>query len=297
MNYTEKSATYHFEKKRSMSDINVRGKCTQVVVLDLLPDTPINKIFEEIFDAVSKSTKGVTAVRHRISSARQLEQVMIQVAEDEELPIVHIDGHGCDEGILISESGEICKWKDLHQLLRPVNVKLQCRLLVLYSTCFGAYACMGTDFEDEAPFLGTIGFTSEVSENDAIEFYRDFYSQLDDIGFIDELIKKCRNHEQTKLSTIHWYFMNGIEEYIKLPPKEIRRKLFESTKLLQKQLREAGRYISTAKVNKLVLEQTTISGRKKLFIDAAKKFFMYSRNPQIYREFEVEESIQRMGSR
>lgn len=280
-----------------MSDINVKGKCTQVVVIDLLPDAPLNKIYEEIRDALSANTKGIKTVRYRISSASQLEQVMNQIAESDELPIVHIDGHGCDAGILIGgEAGDIYKWEDLHQLLRPINVKLQCRLLVLYSTCYGAYACMGTDFEDEAPFLGTIGFIREVSENDAIEFFRDFYKQLDNIGFVDELVKKCRNNEQVKLFTMHWYFLNGVEAYINLPVIEIRTKLFKSTKILQKKLKASGKFLSTAKARKIIMEKTSVSGRKMVFLVAARKFFMYDRYPEIFIDLKVEELIRKINT-
>lgn len=74
------------------------------------------------------------------------------------IPILHISAHGFKDGIQLS-SGEILEWRQLRELLIPVNKALSGALIICMSTCegySGQRMAMVTDSDDQ-PFFAIIG--------------------------------------------------------------------------------------------------------------------------------------------
>jgi hypothetical protein len=90
------------------------------------------------------------AVHHGVLEAMQ--------NNPESLPILHISAHGFSEGIQLT-SGEILTWRELRELLVPVNQALGNCLLVCMSTCegyAGSRMAMYPESEDH-PYFAIIG--------------------------------------------------------------------------------------------------------------------------------------------
>lgn len=66
------------------------------------------------------------------------------------LPILHISAHGTGEGMALS-NGEFITWRELRDLLEPINRALNGFLIVCMSACKGYSACRMAMSEENSP--------------------------------------------------------------------------------------------------------------------------------------------------
>jgi hypothetical protein len=92
------------------------------------------------------------------------------------IPILHISAHGFSEGIQLS-SGEIIEWRQLREMLIPINRALEGCLVVCMSTCegySGSRMAMVIDSE-EHPFFAIIGNGSKPTWPETAVGFATFY--------------------------------------------------------------------------------------------------------------------------
>jgi hypothetical protein len=94
-------------------------------------------------------------------------------------PILHLSAHGGKPGIQLS-SGEVITWRDLRQLLVPINQSLQGMLLLCMSACEGYSACQMVMEEGEAPhpYFAMVGNPGKPTWSDTAVSYLSFYHLL-----------------------------------------------------------------------------------------------------------------------
>ena len=89
---------------------------------------------------------GIPAVSRLVVSGSALEAAFVvgmrETMEEysDHVPIVHISAHGSDDGIGLTD-GTLVSWRNLREMLKPINAALDGNLLLCMSACHGAAAC------------------------------------------------------------------------------------------------------------------------------------------------------------
>lgn len=100
-----------------------------------------------------------------------------QMAEQQKVFSIHFVAHGNSSGIGIGNSSEIVTWADLRQHLCDINDRMQKRLIVNMTSCFGLHGIKITEpHKDGSPFFGIIGTKESIAFSEALEASKGFYA-------------------------------------------------------------------------------------------------------------------------
>lgn len=105
---------------------------------------------------------------------------------------LQIETHGADEGICLS-SGEIVKWSELYDLIRPINIKIGHLLLLVLSMCKSIALISNINLEKRAPYRAVICTTRTMYPDELYDgfmaFYDKFFNLLDIGNAVHDLQK------------------------------------------------------------------------------------------------------------
>ena len=109
---------------------------------------------------------------------------------------IQIETHGCDEGIGLN-NGEILKWKDFYDIIRPLNIKTGHLLFVVMSMCKSISMISAIDPEKRAPYRAFICTTRVVTADEIyrgfLAFYDKYFNLLDIAQAINALQEEIRD--------------------------------------------------------------------------------------------------------
>jgi hypothetical protein len=111
-------------------------------------------------------------------------------------PLLHLSTHGSNEGVLLT-SGERMTWKELRELLSPLNRRLSGHLVLCMSSCFGYQAIQAAMTKGDLPFCLIIGHKGKPKWSEAAVGYLAFYHALArgaDIKEAIEALKKASHN-------------------------------------------------------------------------------------------------------
>jgi hypothetical protein len=94
-------------------------------------------------------------------------------------PVLHISAHGFEEGIGLS-NGEVLRWHELKDLLRPINRVLKGYLLVCMSSCkgySGIRMAMALE-DDDLPFCALVGTSGTPTWSETAVAYATLYHHI-----------------------------------------------------------------------------------------------------------------------
>ncbi|MBD5176447.1 MAG: hypothetical protein HDT05_03400 [Bacteroidales bacterium] len=113
--------------------------------------------------------------------------------EEGDILTIHVEAHGSDDGIALS-SGEIVKWKEFYDLIRPINIALGHLLLIVMAMCKSIAMISDISIEQRAPYRAFICTTREMYPDELYEgflsFYEKFCNLLDVFGAMTALQKE-----------------------------------------------------------------------------------------------------------
>ncbi len=92
-------------------------------------------------------------------------------------PIIHIETHGCIDGIGVP-GGDYITWRDLQTELTPLNQALGLGLLVLVGACEGIWGLQMNQPADRATFYCLIGPPKPIDEDALFDCWSRFYPVL-----------------------------------------------------------------------------------------------------------------------
>jgi len=106
-----------------------------------------------------------------------LPEVMKQFPD--RFPILHLSAHGSREGIQLS-NGEVLTWRELRELITPINLNLGGYLLLCMSACKGYSACQMAMQNDDSPhpYFAMVGNFGTPTWADTAVAYSSFYHLL-----------------------------------------------------------------------------------------------------------------------
>ncbi|MFN3569917.1 MAG: hypothetical protein ACK4VX_06550 [Polaromonas sp.] len=102
----------------------------------------------------------------------------VRTASDEVLPLLHIECHGHqDDGLVFSDSSTL-SWPEMWDVLRPLNVVMGNRLVVVLATCvsFGAITLVPLSSPAACYFL--IAPTEKIYPDELYSAFKEFYCRL-----------------------------------------------------------------------------------------------------------------------
>jgi hypothetical protein len=109
----------------------------------------------------------------------RLSEIAGGLAKTREIPIVHIESHGTDDGQgIVPVSGGLVRWKELRAPLEEINANSGLHVLLVLALCSGAQIIELVDPTERAPFWGYVGSDKVVSAGAVEKGFPPFYSTL-----------------------------------------------------------------------------------------------------------------------
>lgn len=112
----------------------------------------------------------------------EFEKILDRLAENArlygEIPILHVECHGCKNEGLEFENGSTLSWPRVAEKLLSLNVACGFNLLAVFSACFGGYFLGQIKAINPAPCWGMVAPTQTVDPAEIMNAFRTFYSTL-----------------------------------------------------------------------------------------------------------------------
>jgi hypothetical protein len=113
-------------------------------------------------------------VPNRKKFIETIDKIIEKVQEDKFFPILHIEAHGSENGIVLA-SNELITWEELFEKTREINILLKNHLTIHLGLCKGISIISKTNPSERAPFKAVIGTPQDIGENDLLMAYEEFY--------------------------------------------------------------------------------------------------------------------------
>lgn len=124
-----------------------------------------------------------------------LRRVKDDIAKTGEIPLLHFECHGNDDGIGLA-SKEFVYWEDLCEPLREINILTRMHLFVSVAACMGAYLASQLSPVKRSPFLTVLSTTEELYPDELYRGFHAFYHALLSTGNGNEALKALRRHNE-----------------------------------------------------------------------------------------------------
>ena len=105
---------------------------------------------------------------------------------------LQIETHGCDEGIGLN-NGEILKWKDFYNIIRPLNIKTGHLLFVVMAMCKSIAMISAINPEKRAPYRAFICTTRKVTSDEIYRGFLAFYDKYFNLLDISQALTALQN--------------------------------------------------------------------------------------------------------
>lgn len=122
---------------------------------------------------------------HNVNSSDDFRLAILDIENslsEGDILTLQLETHGCDEGIGFS-NGEILKWKDFYNIIRPLNIKTEHLLFVVMAMCKSIAMISAIDPEKRAPYRAFICTTRKVTSDEIyrgfLAFYDKYFNLLD----------------------------------------------------------------------------------------------------------------------
>lgn len=207
-------------------------------------------------------------------------------------PIIHLEVHGEEYGIELS-NGDVVSRDKVGEQLRQINIATGCNLFLTMGVCKGLYVLFNTQLDLPMPFCGAVGSFAKLVAGDIqlryAEFYETFFRTFDITQAYIQLMKveTAVSEEYTQYRYIHIdeVFYKSYMRYIKeqcnkdIMPKRALDAATENNYTLRNRTERRQFQQKFAKLEKL--------NRTKYYQEAVNTFFMLDEYPENQERFDV----------
>ncbi|SEJ16752.1 hypothetical protein SAMN05192553_102729 [Cyclobacterium xiamenense] len=149
------------------------GKVKHILVIESLDESDgVHFTGEALYNDIIRRRidlygKDFTHQFHKVNSKESFSQIIKYVQYNanfmQEGVVIHFEMHGDNalEGLVLS-NGELIKWEEICNLLRPINVATKNKLFVTMGTCNGRFLYKGVDPYRKSPYSGYISASKTV---------------------------------------------------------------------------------------------------------------------------------------
>lgn len=203
------------------------------------------------------------------------------------VPILHLEIHGTEKGLRL-KSGDTVSWEELYNCLIQINYSIGNNLFLTLAICHGAYLSRVIIPNKPAPFFGFIGSFDEISEDDLVirynEFYTEFFSSFDTKRAFNKL-------SEANPSVPSSYKLIGLEEifvftyigYFKtIESRNFIKKYIKSQELQFDNRPEKRRYEKEIKA-----KFRSVGFQEKFYQECISNFYMLEAYPENRKRFNI----------
>jgi hypothetical protein len=128
--------------------------------------------------------------------------------------LIHFELHGSSnkDGLVLAD-GAFISWKEIVELLRPINISTCNKLYITLATCYGRYLWLGIDPFQKSPYQTYISASKAVTTGEVIDKFNLLFELLIDSG---DLIKAYTEHEKSGTSFYYKDSLTSFEDSVKL---------------------------------------------------------------------------------
>lgn len=155
-----------------------------IIILDAVPEGEPNtarRLREDLRDIARDSADGLQVKYNRLDNIEDLRKCIFSTLNEMKSnglkPWIHLDGHGLKDqsGFVFANKKTFCSWRQLIEIITPINIESNLNLMVLLATCFGGSFASAIETIDRAPVLGLIGPRREVTPDEVQRAFTGFY--------------------------------------------------------------------------------------------------------------------------
>lgn len=236
-------------------------------------------------------------------SSDEWDEMMTRILNEckgqEVYPIIHLEVHGAENGIQLS-NGDVVLRDNVGEQLRQINIETGCNLFLTMGVCKGLYVLFNTQLDKPMPFCGAIGSFSTLKAGDIqlryAEFYETFFRTFDITQAYIQLIKVETGFpvEYTQYRYIHVdeLFCRVYQNYLKVGCKQ--------EGMLQRALdaaQENGIILPNRQQKRQFQRDFTKQEKKTremYYQEATRIFFMLDTHPENRNRFNVPKTIEEL---
>lgn len=210
-------------------------------------------------------------------------------------PIIHLEMHGCKEGIGIDKGTHgFIPYENLYATIQEVNIFSHNNIFFSMAVCEGMnmILSMNSVFKP-MPFFGILASESVLFDDELLDNYTEFYTYLLKENSINEaekmLYEKGEEAKKLKILTPEQIFANMYANYLSTydTKEKCRKRAMQAAK-------ECNKTFSSYKDNEVFIRKfinNLFATEDEHYKDTKKKFFMFDIYPEIEKRFDIPKTI------
>ena len=208
----------------SKTEINKFG----IVVIESLKEGELQtgtKLYNDVLRPRCAAEESMFCEYYRVHSVSDFNNTfftIIQKHQDNEMLALHIEAHGCEEGVGLS-SGGLITWKHFLDCCRALNVELCGLLIVTTALCYSISIMGAIDPSLRAPFKAIVITRRPVTADEVLRGYSEYfgtYTNILDIGPAKEAMRREVNSGTPDTSPFEMITSNWLFDQITNPDRD-----------------------------------------------------------------------------
>ncbi|MDR4497347.1 MAG: hypothetical protein MRK02_05385 [Candidatus Scalindua sp.] len=201
------------------------------------------RLYEDLSVIAVSKTPAPGITYSRVETEKDLfgciNQLNNYVQQNGVLPLIHIDAHGCKDGIQLANNSQL-SWSRLIDVLVPLNTTMKLNLMLILASCHGGTFAKAISITDRAPVWGLIGPTQALTagqvEDDFGAFYKTFFYTLSTSKALEVLNRKVPKNVYFR-TTVEDFFYEVWKGYKKnyCSPDKLKERANKMYKLTERQ--------------------------------------------------------------
>jgi hypothetical protein len=187
---------------RGLDLIHSNNTFNKLWIIESLADGELKtgtRLHDDLFHSIKEEHPNLIVSLEKPTSKDEfihcLKVIHQDVVENKNYPLIHLECHGCENGLGLSNK-EIIEWGEIRDLLIKINFACEINLLVVVAACKGAYLIHTATQLDRAPFYAIVGSEQEMKageiQADFTEFYKSFFQSLNGNEAIEALNRQAK---------------------------------------------------------------------------------------------------------
>ena len=163
-------------------------------------------LYNDVLKYKNVVNKDIITKYFSISTRQEFEYLLKSIEQDipsGHILTLHLETHGCNEGIGLS-SGDLICWKELFSLIRPINIKTSNLLMIVLSMCNGAAISSVVEPTNRCPYRAFVGFEHKMKAGDLEDAFHVFYEVYDNLLDFDIALKRMNSILPTESKA--WFY-------------------------------------------------------------------------------------------
>jgi hypothetical protein len=197
------AAEQHVVKRLPKPPTTVSIRTSNVWIVEWLPlgDRRTGQELHEWMKSCRTGWSRLVTCRSSADVLRALDELAQYADQNAISPVLHIDAHGGDEGLLgPSDSGGMAPltWIELTPALQRLNTITRCNLVLVVAACTGFAAIQALTSGPRAPVMALVGPDSEVTGKNLLEASKELYRRWqDDNPSLEEIVASANQQSPT----------------------------------------------------------------------------------------------------